>query len=113
MTFSPGGDDLTSKGWTYLDYIHAVTISWPMTPAAIKNLKPVLLKAINLHNRFAPIFFLGAFTIYYLAIAQRALDHLAYKTFHDTMPGHIHSLGDFARVREAARARLCRDVNVW
>ncbi|KAG0049034.1 hypothetical protein BGZ83_006133 [Gryganskiella cystojenkinii] len=112
MLLSGGNDDKEGSGWNYRGFLAAATITWPITPEGIKTLKPSLPKAVKLHKRVLPIFFMVAFTIYHLVIAQRALEHLEHDAFHPTQSDVLQRFDDIADVRTVADEFLNRHVPV-
>ncbi|KAG0046201.1 hypothetical protein BGZ83_008617 [Gryganskiella cystojenkinii] len=112
MLLAGGGDDKTVNGWKYRNFLAAATITWPITPEGIKTLKPSLPTAVKLHKRILPIIFLGAFSIYLLVIAQRALEHLEHDAFHPTQGDVLQRFDDIADVQSVANEFLNRHVPV-
>ncbi|KAI1288870.1 hypothetical protein EDD11_009611 [Mortierella claussenii] len=112
INFSPGGDNLTSSGWIYRDYIPAYTITYPTTPSGIETLKPILKKAVTLHKRILPILLSAVFTITMAAIAQQALEHLRHDAYNPAQGEVFQNFDDVEAVQSLSQELMGRRVPI-
>ena len=113
MTFSPGGADLSSSGWTYRDFLGAYLITYPMTPSGLVAVKPNLKKAIAIYKRLSPLIdILGRYpiTMTMVALTKQSLEGLTYGIIKPGQAKTVQQIGDIDWVRKLAQELMGRKV---